>query len=95
MSNGVASLTTSSGEQGTKQKKEDDEKNLVTKGDEISNTKILSTLAKILWMKDNLEFKLRVLTALGFLVGAKVSVQGPAGGSIHPLLTRPKSLPFF
>ncbi|KAL7582268.1 hypothetical protein Lser_V15G42072 [Lactuca serriola] len=78
VSNGVASLTTSSGEQGTKQKKEDDEKNLVTKGDEISNTKILSTLAKILWMKDNLEFKLRVLTALGFLVGAKVmNVQVP------------------
>ncbi|KAI3678604.1 hypothetical protein L6452_37903 [Arctium lappa] len=76
--NGYASLTTSSGPQGTKKNKEDDEKDLVTKADQISNTKILSTLAKYLWMKDNMEFRLRVLTALGFLVGAKVmNVQVP------------------
>ncbi|KAL8225075.1 hypothetical protein R6Q57_017632 [Mikania cordata] len=75
--NGFASLTTSSGAQGTKHFKED-EKNLVTKGEEISNTKILMTLAKYLWMKDNLEFRLRVIAALGFLVGAKVmNVQVP------------------
>lgn len=73
MPNGFASLTTSSGAQGTKLHKKEDEKDLVTKGDEISNMKILSTLAKYLWNKDNMEFRLRVLTALGFLVGAKVS----------------------
>ncbi|KAJ0765418.1 putative ABC-type Cd(2+) transporter [Helianthus annuus] len=78
VTNGFASLTTtSSGAQGTKHDKKD-EKNLVTKGDEISNTKILGTLAKYLWMKDNMEFRLRVITALGFLVGAKVmNVQVP------------------
>ncbi|KAL8241503.1 hypothetical protein R6Q59_014857 [Mikania micrantha] len=75
--NGFASLTTSSGAQGAKHFKED-EKNLVTKGEEIGNTKILMTLAKYLWMKDNLEFRLRVIAALGFLVGAKVmNVQVP------------------
>lgn len=36
--------------------------------------KILRTLASYLWMKDNLEFRLRVVAALGFLVGAKVAV---------------------
>ncbi|KAI3806225.1 hypothetical protein L1987_22124 [Smallanthus sonchifolius] len=77
VTNGFASLTTSSGAQGIKDNKKD-EKNLVTKGEEISNTKILSTLAKYLWMKDNMEFRLRVITALGFLVGAKVmNVQVP------------------
>ncbi|KAK1412706.1 hypothetical protein QVD17_34169 [Tagetes erecta] len=75
--NGFASLTTSSGAQGIKNDKKD-EKNLVTKGEEISNTKILGTLAKYLWMKDNMEFRFRVLAALGFLVGAKVmNVQVP------------------
>lgn len=34
--------------------------------------KILSTLAKYLWSKDNPEFRFRVIMALGFLVGAKV-----------------------
>lgn len=42
-------------------------------GDQVSNAKILQTLAKYLWMKDNYEFQLRVLAALGLLVGAKVS----------------------
>ncbi|KVH94153.1 AAA+ ATPase domain-containing protein [Cynara cardunculus var. scolymus] len=64
MPNGIATLTTSSGAQGAKKNKEDDEKDLVAKGDEISNMKILSTLAKYLWMKDNIEFRLRVLMAL-------------------------------
>lgn len=45
---------------------------------EITNTQILQTLAKYLWLKDNFEFKLRVGIALGFLVGAKVlNVQVP------------------
>ncbi|XP_071738016.1 ABC transporter B family member 25, mitochondrial-like [Rutidosis leptorrhynchoides] len=76
--NGFASLSTSSGAQGAKKSKEEDEKNFATKGENISNTKILGTLAKYLWMKDNVEFRLRVLSALGFLVGAKVlNVQVP------------------
>jgi ATP-binding cassette subfamily B (MDR/TAP) protein 7 len=42
---------------------------------EVADTKIFRTLASYLWMKDNLEFRLRVVTALAFLVGAKVSGQ--------------------
>ncbi|PWA44584.1 ABC transporter of the mitochondrion 3 [Artemisia annua] len=77
---GYASLSTSSGDDAktTKQNKKEEETNLVTKGDKINNAKILSTLAKYLWMKDNTEFRLRVLIAMGFLVGAKVmNVQVP------------------
>ncbi|KAJ8751338.1 hypothetical protein K2173_016526 [Erythroxylum novogranatense] len=45
---------------------------------QVADMKILRTLATYLWMKDNPEFKLRVLTAMGFLVGAKVlNVQVP------------------
>lgn len=40
---------------------------------QVADMKILRTLAGYLWMRDNTEFRLRVLTALGFLVGAKVS----------------------
>uniref|UniRef100_A0A7N0VD58 Uncharacterized protein n=1 Tax=Kalanchoe fedtschenkoi TaxID=63787 RepID=A0A7N0VD58_KALFE len=46
--------------------------------EQITNTQILQTLARYLWLKDNFEFRLRVGTALGFLVGAKVlNVQVP------------------
>ncbi|XWS74456.1 hypothetical protein CRYUN_Cryun02cG0217800 [Craigia yunnanensis] len=45
---------------------------------QVDEMKILRTLAGYLWMKDNLEFRLRVMTALGFLVGAKLlNVQVP------------------
>lgn len=46
----------------------------VSKGSEsqVADTKILRTLASYLWMKDNSEFRFRVIMALGFLVGAKV-----------------------
>ncbi|KAL6957440.1 ABC transporter B member 25 [Sarracenia purpurea var. burkii] len=45
---------------------------------QVADTKILSTLVKYLWMKDNFEFRLRVIAALGFLVGSKVlNVQVP------------------
>ena len=53
--------------------KKSEENTVVTKDERINNAKILSTLAKYLWMKDNTEFRLRVLTAVGLLVGAKVS----------------------
>ncbi|CAA0841848.1 ABC transporter B family member 25-mitochondrial [Striga hermonthica] len=44
----------------------------------VPDTKIMGTLAKYLWMKDNLEFRLRIVTALGLLIGAKVvNVQVP------------------
>lgn len=44
----------------------------------MADMKILRTLAGYLWMKDNPEFRFRVITALGFLVGAKVlNVQVP------------------
>lgn len=42
-------------------------------GEQIADIKILRTLASYLWMKDNHEFRFRVIAALGFLVGAKVS----------------------
>lgn len=76
--NGVALLSTSSGDDisGKKKSVKQEQTTAITKGDvseEITNTKILSTLAKYLWMKDNLEFRLRVIAAIGFLVGAKVS----------------------
>lgn len=46
--------------------------------DQITDTKILRTLAKYLWLKDNVEFRFRVAVALGLLVGAKViNVQVP------------------
>ncbi|KAI4307761.1 hypothetical protein L6164_030910 [Bauhinia variegata] len=47
-------------------------------GEQVADTKILRTLASYLWMKDNFEFRFRVIAALGFLVGAKVlNVQVP------------------
>lgn len=47
-------------------------------GEQVADMKILRTLATYLWLKDNFEFRLRVVTALGFLVGAKVlNVQVP------------------
>ncbi|KAF3454774.1 hypothetical protein FNV43_RR05222 [Rhamnella rubrinervis] len=45
---------------------------------QVADMKILRTLASYLWMKDNLEFRSRVIAALGLLVGAKVlNVQVP------------------
>ncbi|XP_022729321.1 ABC transporter B family member 25, mitochondrial isoform X2 [Durio zibethinus] len=50
----------------------------LTEKRQAADMKILRTLAGYLWMKDNLEFRLRVMTALGFLVGAKLlNVQVP------------------
>ncbi|XP_022874796.1 ABC transporter B family member 25, mitochondrial-like isoform X1 [Olea europaea var. sylvestris] len=47
-------------------------------GGQLPDTKIFATLAKYIWMKDNLELRLRVIAALGLLVGAKVlNVQVP------------------
>ncbi|KAK7321438.1 hypothetical protein VNO77_32086 [Canavalia gladiata] len=47
-------------------------------GGQVADMKILRTLASYLWMKDNPEFRFRVIAALGLLVGAKVlNVQVP------------------
>ncbi|KAG9443331.1 hypothetical protein H6P81_014671 [Aristolochia fimbriata] len=44
----------------------------------VADTRILRTLAKYLWLKDNFEFRVRIFVALGLLVGAKVlNVQVP------------------
>ncbi|XVE58906.1 hypothetical protein DITRI_Ditri05aG0000300 [Diplodiscus trichospermus] len=60
------------------QKKASSSASSVTEKRQIADMKILRTLAGYLWMKDNLEFRLRVMTALGFLVGAKLlNVQVP------------------
>ncbi|XP_026393855.1 ABC transporter B family member 25, mitochondrial-like [Papaver somniferum] len=46
--------------------------------EEAADIRILKTLAKHLWLKDNYEFKLRVVLALGLLIGSKVlNVQVP------------------
>ncbi|KAJ9698927.1 hypothetical protein PVL29_007814 [Vitis rotundifolia] len=50
----------------------------VVSDEHAADMKILRTLAKYLWSKDNPEFRFRVIMALGFLVGAKVlNVQVP------------------
>ncbi|XP_012568477.1 ABC transporter B family member 25, mitochondrial isoform X2 [Cicer arietinum] len=47
-------------------------------GGQVADIKILKSLASYLWMKDNLEFRFRVVAALVLLVGAKVvNVQVP------------------
>lgn len=81
--NGRALFSTSTKtDDGTAAKKTDTAQNQKTSassfaksptGEHIADTKILRTLASYLWMKDNLEFRFRVIAALGFLVGAKVS----------------------
>lgn len=47
---------------------------------QVADTKILRTLVSCLWMRENPEFRLRVLIALAFLVGAKVC---PSAITIH------------
>lgn len=52
----------------------------VSKGTDqsVADIRILRTLAKYLWLKDNPEFRTRILVALGLLVGGKVlNVQVP------------------
>ncbi|RZC44900.1 hypothetical protein C5167_037864 [Papaver somniferum] len=41
--------------------------------EQAADIRILKTLAKYLWLKDNYEFKLRVVIALGLLIGSKAS----------------------
>ena len=81
---GYALLSTSSGDvngakQVIKQKTSQE-----AKVDQVPDVKILTTLVKYLWSKDNLEFRLRVLAAVGFLVGAKVCFRltFPLSGSV-------------
>ncbi|MQL90924.1 hypothetical protein Taro_023540 [Colocasia esculenta] len=55
-------------------------KDIVKKGKadgEIPDSKILYSLVKYLWLKDSLEFRLRVVMALLLLVGAKVRILVP------------------
>ena len=40
----------------------------------VADMQILRTLAKYLWLKDNPEFRIRILVALGLLVGGKVRI---------------------
>ncbi|THG07025.1 hypothetical protein TEA_008475 [Camellia sinensis var. sinensis] len=84
MPNGFALFSTSAGSDavGRKQGAKQEQTTTVAKrgasGEQVADTKILRTLVKYLWLKDNLEFRLRVVIALGFLVGAKVlNVQVP------------------
>ena len=77
--NGRSLFSTSSSDNGDQKddvKKQGKASTAVTKGipgEQVADIKILRTLAGYLWMKDNPEFRWRVMAALGFLVGAKVS----------------------
>ncbi|KAL3034963.1 hypothetical protein AAZX31_02G223200 [Glycine max] len=77
-------------------------------GGQAADVKILRTLASYLWMKDNLEFRVRIVAALGLLVGAKIlNVQVPflfklavdsltaATGSVGALASNSSGLAFF
>ncbi|XP_011080628.1 ABC transporter B family member 25, mitochondrial [Sesamum indicum] len=62
----------------TKQEQTTTLKRIGASGEQVADTKIIATLAKYLWMKDNVEFRFRVIAALGLLIGAKVvNVQVP------------------
>ncbi|KAL0458961.1 UNVERIFIED_CONTAM: ABC transporter B family member 25 [Sesamum latifolium] len=66
------------GKPATKQEQTTTLKRIGASGEQVADTKIIATLAKYLWMKDNVEFRLRVIAALGLLIGAKVvNVQVP------------------
>lgn len=77
--NGSSLFSTSSGDNSDNKesgKKQSKDSSVVRKGpqdEQVADIKILQTLAGYLWMKDNPEFRWRVIAALGFLVGAKVS----------------------
>ncbi|XP_019188583.1 PREDICTED: ABC transporter B family member 25, mitochondrial isoform X1 [Ipomoea nil] len=79
--NGFAMFSTDGGALGKKPPVKQEQSGKIVKegsGNQINDTRIIGTLAKYLWMKDNLEFRLRVVAALGLLVGAKVlNVQVP------------------
>ncbi|WOK95890.1 ABC transporter B family member 25, mitochondrial [Canna indica] len=82
---GHASFSTSANETASKVsvngagiKKQSDMVKKYPADEKIADISILRTLAKYLWLKDNMEFRLRVLLSLGLLVGAKViNVQVP------------------
>lgn len=72
------STATSSGKDATGKSAFDQVASTKTASESVADMKILKTLASYLWMKDNFEFRFRVVAALGFLVGAKVlNVQVP------------------
>ncbi|OVA02204.1 ABC transporter [Macleaya cordata] len=52
------------------------ETKIVEKGaseEQVADMRILRTLAKYLWLKDNFEFRLRVVLAMGLLIGSKAT----------------------
>ncbi|KAI3864845.1 hypothetical protein MKX03_006084 [Papaver bracteatum] len=60
------------------EKKIEKDKVVQKEKEQVADMRILKTLAKYLWLKDNYEFKLRVVLALGLLIGSKVlNVQVP------------------
>ncbi|KAH0470441.1 hypothetical protein IEQ34_000164 [Dendrobium chrysotoxum] len=63
---------------GTKKEVQNDKIRNESTDDRIADMQILRTLMRNLWLKDNFEFRLRVMVALSLLVGAKVlNVQVP------------------
>lgn len=72
-----ASVGTTAGEPARKPTGDDVGKTVIVE-EQIGDMKILKTLAKNLWLKDNAEFRYRVAIAMGLLIGAKVmNVQVP------------------
>lgn len=78
MVNGRISFSTSTPKTSTTTDENSNDKNeakLVKSAsqDRVADMNILRTLATYIWVKDNFEFRLRIITALAFLVGAKVT----------------------
>lgn len=83
MVNGHAFFSSSTGDDASSKQQQQQQQDITKKSSSssleqqqqqqhVADVKILRTLAKYLWLKDNLEFRFRVVTALGFLIGAKV-----------------------
>lgn len=81
--NGHAGLSTSAGSDvsGKQPAKPEPKAAIMKKAgspEQVADSKIIATLFKYLWVKDNIETRFRVFAALGFLIGAKVlNVQVP------------------
>ncbi|MCL7032692.1 hypothetical protein MKW94_013698 [Papaver nudicaule] len=77
---GYALFSTAAGDtsNGKPVEKKKENKIVPKENEQAADMRILKTLAKYLWLKDNYEFKLRVILALGLLIGSKVlNVQVP------------------
>lgn len=100
MVNGRISFSTSTPKTSTTTDENSNDKNeakLVKSAsqDRVADMNILRTLATYIWVKDNFEFRLRIITALAFLVGAKVTLISTTTTSTHFQLVEALKFWFF